>query len=127
MTQSGSDETFSVNLTDDERNTLRHGLTSWPGGGGHSDEIARLIGFKDAKDLSQNAWPLADRLGRREPLTQQEWTRAIKALEFGFASEDGAGYEWSTITGLRDEETLRALRSLQKKLVSIRFRRRTDE
>jgi hypothetical protein len=55
-----------------------------------------------------------------QPLTPADWRRALLATELAFASDVlGSGVEWSTTTGWRDDETIRCLRNIQRKLARI--------
>jgi hypothetical protein len=49
-----------------------------------------------------------------------EWTRTLAAAEISFASDiQGAGVEWSTVSGISDAEGIALLRQLQRKLGRI--------
>lgn len=54
-----------------------------------------------------------------EPLTRTDWARVLIATEIAVASDYyRAGVEWS-IVALPDDQTVKLLRSVQRKLVSI--------
>ncbi|MFD2091298.1 hypothetical protein [Blastococcus deserti] len=57
---------------------------------------------------------------RRQPLTRRDWARALLATEIVFASNlVGSGLDWSSTTGLSDEETIALLRTLQRKIPPV--------
>lgn len=56
----------------------------------------------------------AGRIAAGELLSQEEWGTSLACTELAFVSErSGSGLDWSTVTGLTDEETIAALRSVQ--------------
>jgi hypothetical protein len=61
-----------------------------------------------------------------QPLNRRDWRRALIATEIVFASDVfGSGWDWSITTGISDEDTIRILRSLQRKIarpVKIHYR-----
>lgn len=72
--------------------------------------------FESVADLLEQERRLRLALEAREVLSARDWRRALLATEFVFASDVfGSGVEWSITTGLRDEETVRTLRRLQRK------------
>lgn len=112
--------TLDITLTPLERDVLRAGLGEWGGAAGPTDQVAQLIGFHDVDDLMNGCLEIRERLGRGEPLTPADWRRALRSTELAFISDEwGAGVEWSTVTGLSDEEAITALRSLQRALVTV--------
>lgn len=107
------------NLTDDERELLWRGLLEWGGPASPTNAMAAAMGFRDVSDLHKEGSRLRADISERRPLTYADWRRALLATEIVFASDVvGSGVEWSTTTGLQDEETIRMLRSIQRKLVA---------
>jgi hypothetical protein len=50
-------------------------------------------------------------------MTQRDWVRVVLATEIVFISDViGSGHDWRHTTGLQDDETLRLLRSIQRKV-----------
>jgi hypothetical protein len=94
----------------------------WGGPGWATDTLARAVGFGDANELISIRFDLGGRIHMRESLSRRDWTRAILSLEITFASDEGAGWEWSIVTGFDDEYSIRVIRALQAKLVAIRLR-----
>ncbi|WP_218000839.1 hypothetical protein [Nocardia testacea] len=68
-------------------------------------------------DLHEQEQRLRSALTSNRPLSVADWRRTLVATEFAFASDVfGSGVEWPTTTGLSDEESIRILRRLQRKL-----------
>jgi hypothetical protein len=100
-----------------ERRLLSEGLQQWGGPAKPTDQLAVAIGFAGVADFDAGRERIAAEIELGGPLTTLDATRALAATEIVFASDIfGAGVEWSIVTGLTDEETLRTLRSLQRKL-----------
>jgi hypothetical protein len=76
------------------------------------------MGFRSEEDLLRgDGRRLREALDRSEPLTRSDWRRTLLATEIVFASDVvGAGWDWSITTGLSDEETIRLLRAVQRKV-----------
>jgi hypothetical protein len=111
---------YVADLTELERSVLRCGVHQWLGPAHCSDEMARVIGFADWADFAAHIRRLLLAIDEREPLSGEDWRRVLISAEMNFSSDIyGCGVEWSTVTGWSDEETVRALRSLQLKLVAV--------
>ncbi|MFE7562278.1 hypothetical protein [Kitasatospora sp. NPDC057500] len=107
-------------LTGNEVELLQRSLVEWDGPARCSDQLAFGMGFTDVADLLRQCRRLRDALGEDVPLAPADWARALLAAEIVFVSDlVGSGVEWSTTTGFTDEETIRALRSIQRKLTKI--------
>jgi|SRR5918999_227224 hypothetical protein len=110
----------AVELTHDERAILARGLIEWGGPATATDEIAHLLGFNSVADLYETGHAIADALRAGESLSALDWRRALFATELVFASDIvGSGVEWPITTGFTDDETIRALRAVQRKLGRI--------
>jgi hypothetical protein len=110
---------MSFDLTPEQIDVLVAGLKQWGGPGRPTNELAVALGWSDVGQLDGGCVALASRIRAKEPMTAKEWTQALASAELAFASDVfGAGYEWQTVTGLDDMDTLRALRSMQRALVS---------
>jgi hypothetical protein len=115
-------EIISVDLTEDELRFLIEGLRQWGGPGHCTDAMATGMGFDGADDLLRQASRIETALLERADLSRWDWTRALLVSEIDFASDViGAGYEWSTATGLDDAHSLLVLRGLQRKLGPVRI------
>jgi hypothetical protein len=113
-------ETVAVQLSDDERALLVRGLGEWGGPTRPTDALARAMGSDDVAGLLADTKRVAVQLEAGEPLTAADWARSLIATEIAFASDYyGSGWDWSTTVGLDDEETIRRLRQLQRKLISV--------
>ncbi|MDR7166167.1 hypothetical protein J2X12_004221 [Pseudarthrobacter oxydans] len=112
--------TAAFDLTDDERELLRRGLLEWGGPASPTNSMAVAMGFRDIKDLLKEGCRIGADISEGRPLTYADWHRALLATEIVFASDVvGSGVDCSTTTGLEDEETIRMLRSLQRKIVAL--------
>ena len=81
-----------------------------------TDEIAHLLGFTDVDALDREGRVLARRIESGQALEPSDWRRALLAAEIVFASDLlGAGVDRSITTRFADEESIRLLRSLQRK------------
>jgi hypothetical protein len=109
---------MDVELSEDEKLLLSAGLNQWGGPAKLTDQIAVAMGFQGIADFFAQADRIGAVIESAELLNALDATRALAATEIAFASDIfGAGVEWPTVTGLTDEETLRVLRRLQRKLV----------
>jgi len=96
---------------------LTAGLTEWGGPARCTDQLAAAMDFGSVDELGQESARLVQALRASAPLSARDWTRVLVATEFVFASDVfGSGVDWSATTGLGDEETVRLLRGLQRKL-----------
>jgi hypothetical protein len=106
-----------VVLDDGERRFLRAALLDWGGPAHPTDELAVAMGFSSARSLSGEARALWKRIEARETLTTEDWRRVLLAIEIVFASAVmGSGLDFRYTSGLADEEAIKILRGLQRKL-----------
>ncbi|WP_230687074.1 hypothetical protein [Catellatospora vulcania] len=111
------DDPVAIDLTDAERHLLVRGFHEWGGPAHATDALAVAMGFEDVEDMYQQVRRLRTSIQAGQPLSRRDWRRSLIATEIVFASDIfGSGYEWSTTTGLTDEETMKTLRDLQHKL-----------
>ena len=109
-----------IDLTPEERDLLARGLTEWSGPATASVEIANLLDLAHPPVFLDETQAIARRIRAGEPLEPADWRRALLATEIVFASDVvGSGVEWSTTTGISDEDAIRLLRSAQRKLVGV--------
>jgi hypothetical protein len=78
---------LAINLTQDERDLLAHGLREWGGPTRATDLVARAIGFSDVENLYDGAKRIAAALDAEEDLPPGDWARALIATEVAFASD----------------------------------------
>lgn len=65
---------------------------------------------------------LHDAVKNGAPLSELDWARVMVLTEITWASSlVGAGADFDTITGISDEEGIRLLRGLQRKIGGGRF------
>lgn len=116
-----TDDIRVVDLTSQERTMLWYGLKDWGGPAHGTDALAVAMGFSDLRDLRKEGDRIAEAIASDQPLSLRDWTRALVATEFAFASEVlGTGGEWTTIQGGRDEDWIIVLRKLQWKVPKAR-------
>ena len=112
--------TVVVQLSDEERALLVRGLREWGGPTRPTAALANAMGSETVAGLLADTDRVAAQLNAGEPLTAADWARALIATEIAFASDYyGSGWDWSSTTGLDDEETIRRLRQVQRKLVGV--------
>jgi hypothetical protein len=118
-----TDEIAVGDLTDEERYVLSRGLAEWGGPAHCTDALAAAMDFDNAAALLVEARRLRPLIRSGQPLSRRDWRRALIATEIVFASDVfGSGGDWSTTTGFSDEDTIRILRSLQRKIArSVRI------
>lgn len=104
-------------LEQSEVELLVRALLEWGGPAHASDELARGMGFAGTDDLMDKVRAFRQALRDDDPIDGVDWARILLAVEIAFASDlMGSGTEWRTTTGMSDEETVVALRSIQRKL-----------
>lgn len=110
-------ERVQFDLDEDEREVLRRGLTDWAGPAAPTEAMALAMGFRDVADLIADGERIAAFIRAGRSLTKADWRRALLATEIAFASSTvGAGLDWSIVTGYQDDETIRILRAIQRKM-----------
>ncbi|MEW2382598.1 hypothetical protein AB0873_11010 [Micromonospora sp. NPDC047707] len=111
-------DVVAVDLSSDERFLLSRGLGEWGGPASPTEDLVRAMGFVSMEDLWRGEGRrLRAALDRGEPLTRSQWRKALLATEIVFASAVvGSGWDWSITTGLSDEETIKLLRVVQRKV-----------
>ncbi|WP_205474832.1 hypothetical protein [Nocardioides sp. SYSU D00038] len=117
------DDVLTMELSDDERSLLRWGLLEWGGPASPTDDLARIMGFESAADLYLQARRLAEAVRTDQGLTRLDWTRALVATEFVWASDVfGSGLDAVLTSGFSDTEGVVILRSIQRKLSQAQAR-----
>jgi hypothetical protein len=106
-----------IDLTGEERDVLAGALTEWGGPAHCTDALAVAMDFGSVEGLYEQAQRLRPLIRSGQPLSRRDWRRVLVSAEFVFASDVfGSGWDWSVTTGFSDEETIRILRSLQRKI-----------
>lgn len=115
------DDLHVVELTDDERSMLRWGLLDWGGPATPTDNLARVMGFESVPDLYEQGRRIAESVWTSQGLSRRDWTRALVATEFVWASDVlGSGLDSVFTWGFPDVEAVAVLRSVQRKLRTAR-------
>lgn len=110
----------NVDLSPDERDLLAHGLDHWGGPAHATDALARVMGFESVENLHREGRRIADELRSGGTVSAADLARALIATEVGFASDYyGAGWDWENVTGFSDEDTIKRLREVQRKLIGV--------
>ena len=98
----GSDDLVNFDLSADEREFLREGLSQWGGPAGCTEELAVAMGFESARDLLSETKRLVVAVSTGTPMSGRDWARTLVSTEIDFASDVfGAGVEWETVTGFQ--------------------------
>jgi hypothetical protein len=106
-----------VELTEDERAILRRDLLDWGGPANPTVALVRVMGFESIGDLHESARRIADVVWTGAALSRRDWTRALVATEFVWASEVfGSGLDSVYTFGYSDAEAVALLRSVQREL-----------
>lgn len=107
-------------LDPSEIGLLVRALLEWGGPAHSSDQLARGMGFAGTDDLLEQGRSFRQDLKNDVPIEGVDWARILLATEIVFVSDlMGSGTDWSTTTGLSDEETVKALRGIQRKLGNV--------
>ena len=107
-------------LEQSEVELLVRALLEWGGPAHASDELARGMGFTGTDDLMDRGRAFRQALRSDDPIDGVDWARILLAAEIAFASDlMGSGTEWRTTTGMADDETVAALRSIQRQLGGV--------
>jgi hypothetical protein len=110
-------ELVRIDLTDDERRLLVHGLNEYLGPAKGGPLLTPLVGLSTTAEFYQLLASLMAAIENGEPLSDLDWARALVLTEISWASDLlGAGIEFST--NMPDEKALRVLRELQRKISS---------
>jgi hypothetical protein len=111
------DDVLIVELTEEERAMLRWGLLDWGGPASPTEAIVRVMGFESVADLYTNARRIAELVWTGKGLSRRDWTRALVATEFVWASDVfGSGLDSIHTLGYSDSEAVATIRSVQRKL-----------
>ncbi len=118
---------IEVELTDDERAILRWGLREWGGPTSPTEALVRVMGFESIVDLYDDGKRIAELIWTGQPLSARDWTRALVATEFVWASDVyGSGLDGIHTFGYPDAQAVALLRSVQRKLRHVNAVRRSS-
>lgn len=111
------DDLLIVELTEEERVMLRWGLLDWGGPASPTEALVRVMGFESIADLHTSARRIAESVWTGRGLSRRDWTRALVATEFVWASDVfGSGLDSIHSLGYSDSEAVATIRSVQRKL-----------
>lgn len=106
---------IDIELTDDERRLIYHGLNEYGGPIRGQSVMLRALGLSDRREFDELIDRLRGAIWRKQPLSGLDWARAVFLTEVSWASDMvGAGLDFAT--NLPDDEAAPLLRSIQWKL-----------
>ena len=110
-------ELVHVDLTDDERLLLVHGLNEYLGPARGAPLLTPLVGLSSVEEFYDLIDRLKAAIKSNGPLSDLDWARALVLTEISWASSLlGAGIDFAT--NMRDEKAVVVLRGLQYKISS---------
>ncbi|WP_335329444.1 hypothetical protein [Mycobacterium kyogaense] len=110
-------DVVAINLADDERTLLLAGLLEFGGPAMGSRVVAPIVGAANLDQFFELTDRLRASIAAGEPLSGLDWTRALVLTEICWASDVlGAASDFGM--NLTDDGAVRALRSLQRKIVT---------
>ena len=105
-------------LSEGERAFVRAALLEWSGPTRPTDELAAVMGFASAESLGREVPMLLNQVETGGALRASDWRRVLLAVELSFASDVvGSGLDFSTTSGIPDEESIVILRGVQRELL----------
>jgi hypothetical protein len=119
MTDTAGAEVVSIDLTGDERDFVYWALTHWGSGlATYKSVPMTILGIADADQFHALTERLATGVRDGEPLADLDWARALFLTELSFGSDlAGAGVEFGFVSH-SDEDGIRLVRSIQRKISS---------
>jgi hypothetical protein len=126
-TKMRQDNLVLIELDDEELFVLDRGLVEWGGPARLNENMAVAMGWKSVDDFFSSRPRFRKLLESRQPMQHSDWERILLATEIVFASDVvGSGVDWSTTTGLDDQETISSLRRIQLKILKAIVRDHTS-
>lgn len=108
-------ELIDIELTDDERDLLSHGLNEYGGSIQYKPILTRALGLPDRASFEALLHRLRRAIGRKEPLSKVDWARAVFLTEVSWASNlVGSGLDFRT--NFHDDEAAPLMRAIQRKV-----------
>lgn len=109
-------ELVAVDLSERERGFIDAVLREWGGSAGSAPMPIEVLGLSTWDEFDALTDRLRGAITRGEPLTNLDWARALFLTEVGWASDlVGSGLDFS-IVRFADEEAVKLLRALQRKI-----------
>ena len=118
MTSPGAD-LVAVDLTELEREFIWRVLFEWHGSASRKRPPLEVLGvpLNDPAQFGQLLDRLQNAVKNGSPLSDFDWARVLFLTEITWASSLlGAGSDFDTITGISDQDGIRLLRALQRKI-----------
>jgi hypothetical protein len=115
LTPMAESELVAMDLTDEERSLMFHGLNEYGGPvqRGVPMLLAPLLGLSTIDEFWTLTERLIDGIAAKEPLSDLDWARALFLTEICWASSViGAGLDFGT--NIRDEAAAPLMRSIQR-------------
>jgi hypothetical protein len=108
-------ELIDIELTDDERDLLSHGLNEYGGSIHYKPVMTRALGLPDRASFDTLLHRLRRAIWRKEPLSKLDWARAVFLTEVSWASNlVGSGLDFRS--NFHDDEAAPLIRSIQWKI-----------
>jgi hypothetical protein len=108
-------ELIDIELTDDEREFLSHGLNEYGGPIRNQLVMMRALGLPDRSSFDAVVDRLGQAIWRKEPLSKLDWARAVFLTEVSWASNlVGSGLDFRS--NFHDDEAAPLMRSIQRKI-----------
>lgn len=119
MSETSDADLVAIDLTDDERYFMWWALGHWGGCASDAPLPVNLLGFTGWDEFDALTDRLATAIKHGEPLLDLDWARALLLTEISFGSDlIGAGVEFEMACRFTDQDGLKLLRSLQRKIGS---------
>lgn len=111
---------YAPELSDAERSVLAYGIGEWGGPCRMTEPLARLLGFEDVSAFDAWQRPTMESIERGEPLSADDWHKALAATEIcAFSWRHGAAGDWDIVTTHTIPETALLLAAIQRKLAKV--------
>jgi hypothetical protein len=115
----------AIDLTEVERDFMCTALGEWGGSASFVPLPVSLVGADSWAAFDELTKRLRHAIKNAQPISGNDWARALFLSELSFGSDIvGAGVDFSTASGFTDEEAIRVLRSLQRKIITVHPGRR---
>ncbi|MEE6137974.1 hypothetical protein SKC41_16800 [Mycobacterium sp. 050128] len=108
-------ELIDIELTEDERRLLFHGINEYGGSIQYKSVMTRALGLADRATFYALIEQLLNAIGQHQPLSKLNWARAVFLTEVSWVSTlVGSGLDFAT--NFRDDAAAPLLRSVQRKI-----------
>lgn len=105
-------------LSVEETEFLIRGFGEWSGPARCTNILAQAIGFESKLDMFDSYEMFSREILESGNLMASDWIRLLLAVEIVFASDVvGSGHDWKYTTGWSDADSIKMLRSIQRKIL----------